>query len=146
MAADPRRALPAVERVVESLDGLPRPVLVDCARRAVDAARERAARGEPVDLDEVVADASARVSHLQSARLRRVVNATGVLLHTNLGRAPLGTDAVHDAAEVAGSYSNLEYRLDSGTRGSRHAAFEASRRPRGTVRVSESRLSLSAAT
>jgi len=120
MADDPRRALPAVERVVESLAGLPRPVLVDCAREAVDAARDRVARGIAVSFDEVVADARARVARLQAARLRRVVNATGVLLHTNLGRAPLGTDAVHDAAEVAGSYSNLEYRLDSGARGSRH--------------------------
>ena len=120
MADDPRRALPAVERVVESLDGLPRPVLVECARDAVDAARARVGGGARVDFDEVVADARARVTRVQSARLRRVVNATGVLLHTNLGRAPIGTDAVHDAAETAGSYSNLEYRLDSGTRGSRH--------------------------
>jgi L-seryl-tRNA(Ser) seleniumtransferase len=120
MADDPRRALPAVERVVECLDGLPHPVLVDCARDAVDAARQRAAGGATVSFDEVVADASTRVAKLRSARLRGVVNATGVLLHTNLGRAPLGTDAVQRAGEVAGNYSNLEYRLETGTRGSRH--------------------------
>ena len=56
----------------------------------------------------------------RAEQLRRVVNATGVLLHTNLGRAPLGADAIRDAADVAGGYSNLEYRMDSGERGSRH--------------------------
>ena len=70
--------------------------------------------------DTVVADADARVARRRAEQLRRVVNATGVLLHTNLGRAPLGADAIRDAAEVAGGYSNLEYRMDSGERGSRH--------------------------
>jgi L-seryl-tRNA(Ser) seleniumtransferase len=120
MAIDPRRTLPSVERVVARLGGLPQPLLVDCARAAVDAARDVVERGGSVSLDAVVADAEARVELRRHEQLRRVVNATGVLLHTNLGRAPLGAAAVHDAADVAGAYSNLEYRMDSGERGSRH--------------------------
>ncbi len=120
MAIDPRRTLPAVERVVARLGGLPQPLLVDCAREAVDAARDLVEHGGAVSFDAVVADAQVRVARRRHERLRRVVNATGVLLHTNLGRAPLGATAIRDAAEVAGSYSNLEYRMDTGERGSRH--------------------------
>ncbi|HXY90861.1 MAG TPA: L-seryl-tRNA(Sec) selenium transferase [Acidimicrobiia bacterium] len=120
MATDPRRALPAVERVAEGLHGLPRPLLVGCAREAIEAARERIELGAAVTPEDVLADAAARVDHLRSTRLRPVVNATGVLLHTNLGRAPLGAEALSEAVEIAGGYSNLEYRINSGERGSRH--------------------------
>jgi L-seryl-tRNA(Ser) seleniumtransferase len=117
---DPRRALPAVDRVLAALDGLPHGLLVECAREALDGARERTERGEPVDPDQVVADARRRVAQLRAGRLRPVVNATGVLLHTNLGRAPLGDDALAAAAAVGRGYSNLEFRLETGRRGSRH--------------------------
>jgi L-seryl-tRNA(Ser) seleniumtransferase len=120
MATDPRRALPAVERIVVRLAGLPHPLLADCAREAVDAARDEVGRGGTVTFDGVLADAEQRVARRRSAQLRRVVNATGVLLHTNLGRAPLAASAVRDASDVATGYSNLEYRMDSGVRGSRH--------------------------
>ena len=118
---DPRRALPSVERVLVELTGLPRALLVRCAREAVDTARQRTVDGEEVDPGGVLDDARARVAALQRTFLRPVVNATGVLLHTNLGRAPLGDDVLAEAARVAGSYSNLEYRLETGERGSRHA-------------------------
>ena len=117
---DPRRALPAVDRVLAGLDGLPHGLLVECAREALDAARERTERGETVDPDQVVADARHHVAQLRARRLRPVVNATGVLLHTNLGRAPLGDDALAAAAAVGRGYSNLEFRLETGRRGSRH--------------------------
>jgi len=117
---DPRRALPAIERVLAELDGLPHGLLVRCARDAVEQARERTERGEPVDADQVVQDARRRVDQRRAGRLRPVVNATGVLLHTNLGRAPLGDDALAAAARVARGYSNLELRLETGRRGSRH--------------------------
>ncbi|MDP9388982.1 MAG: L-seryl-tRNA(Sec) selenium transferase, partial [Actinomycetota bacterium] len=83
--------------------GLPHPLLVDAAREAV-------AAGDP-------ASARARAEAVSRSLLRPVVNATGVLLHTNLGRAPV-------AASVEARYSNLEFDLDSGRRGSRrnHAA------------------------
>lgn len=122
-ASDPRRTLPAVDRVVADLDGLPHPLLVECARAAVDHARATVTADTPPGtlLDSVVDDARARVAARRHALLHRVVNATGVIVHTNLGRAPLPAGAYTDAAAVATGYSNLEYRLDAGARGSRHA-------------------------
>jgi L-seryl-tRNA(Ser) seleniumtransferase len=120
MQDDPRRALPSVDRVVAELDGLPQPLLVDCARAAVDAARDVAARGDLVSAADVTADAQARANSLRASLLHRVVNATGVIVHTNLGRVPLDALALAAAADVACGYSNLEYRMESGERGSRH--------------------------
>jgi L-seryl-tRNA(Ser) seleniumtransferase len=121
MPGDPRRALPSVDRVVAALDGLPQPLLVDCARAAVDAARDTVAgRGDGVSADDVVADAQVRVDALRASLLHRVVNATGVIVHTNLGRVPLDPRALDAASDVATGYSNLEYRMESGDRGSRH--------------------------
>jgi len=105
---------------VAALDGLPHRLLADAARAAVDGARSDATRGRPVDPDAVVAAARARVDSVRRALLGRVVNATGVIVHTNLGRSPLPGDALAAAADVASGYSNLEYRLDEGRRGSRH--------------------------
>jgi L-seryl-tRNA(Ser) seleniumtransferase len=97
---------------------LPRALVARAARDAVAAARERAAAGDPTDLEAVVADAVARMQTQRAALLAPVLNATGVLLHTNLGRAPLGSVA-RSAMADAGGYTNIEYRLDTGTRGSR---------------------------
>src|SRR6476660_4773573 len=118
---DPRRTLPSVERVVSELAGLPHDLLVDAARAAVDAARATiAAGGAPPREDEVIADAAGRVGRMAVRRLQPLVNATGVLLHTNLGRAPLGDDAMAAVADVARGASNLELNLETGGRGSRH--------------------------
>ncbi|HCP45233.1 MAG TPA: L-seryl-tRNA(Sec) selenium transferase, partial [Deltaproteobacteria bacterium] len=59
-------------------------------------------------------------------RIRRVINATGVVLHTNLGRSPLSTSAIAAITRVAGTYSNLEMNLETGARDSRHARLGAS--------------------
>jgi len=117
---DPRRQLPSVERVLASLESdLPHALRAQVARAAVDAARERVELGQTVTADDVTADARARLAALESRLLQPVINATGVLLHTNLGRAPLGADTI--AAMAAGSgATNLEYRLAEGIRGSRH--------------------------
>jgi len=117
---DPRRHVPKVDRVAARLDGLPHPLLVACARDAVDSARAQAASGTAVHEDAVVADAATRVAALQRGLLHRVINATGVIVHTNLGRAPMAPASITAAADVATGYSNLEYRLDTGIRGSRH--------------------------
>ncbi len=117
---DPRRALPSVERVLGQLDGLPHQLLADAARAAVDAARQAVADGDPVDEAAVVADASVRVAEARTRLLQPVINATGVLLHTNLGRAPIGDEALAAVAAIGSGASNLEYRLDTGRRGSRH--------------------------
>jgi L-seryl-tRNA(Ser) seleniumtransferase len=122
---DPRRALPSVERLAASLQGqfagLPRALLVDAARDAVTTARAAIDAGDALTADEVAGDAAARVQRMQAARLRPLVNATGVILHTNLGRAPLGTDALADTVAITRGYSNLEYDADAGERGSRNA-------------------------
>jgi L-seryl-tRNA(Ser) seleniumtransferase len=121
---DPRRALPGVDQVLAALSGLPHELLVSCARDAIAAARERVSRGErpedAVSVDEVVADARHRVVRLRDRLLRPVINATGVIVHTNLGRAPIGDDALAAARAIGRGYSNLEYRMDDGERGSRH--------------------------
>ena len=93
---------------------------MECAREAIDDARAEAANGAAATVDEVIADAQRRVDALRGELLHRVVNATGVIVHTNLGRAPLARDALDAAAEVATGYSNLEYNMDAGERGSRH--------------------------
>ncbi len=118
---DPRRALPSVERVLRALDAtLPHALRAQCAREAVDAARERTAGGDAaVTPDSVIEDARDRLDALAQRLLAPVVNATGVLLHTNLGRAPLGDDALDAVRELA-AYSTLEFELPTGRRGSRH--------------------------
>jgi L-seryl-tRNA(Ser) seleniumtransferase len=105
-----------VDSVLAALDGVPHGLAVEVARAAVDDARAAAERGQPVDPAEVVADARGRAGEVMGRLLRPVINATGVIIHTNLGRVPLGpTDS-----RIATGYSNLEYRLDDGRRGSRH--------------------------
>ncbi len=77
------------------------------------------ALGQVVSTDDVASDAHARMTALEAQMLRPVINATGVLLHTNLGRAPLGADTIAAMAAASGA-TNLEYRLAEGIRGSRH--------------------------
>ncbi|MEX0664162.1 MAG: L-seryl-tRNA(Sec) selenium transferase [Acidimicrobiia bacterium] len=117
---DPRRALPAVDRVLRALHGLPHELLATCAREAIEAARDAAAEDRTVDEASVIADACERVEALRRGLLQPVVNATGVIVHTNLGRAPLAPEALGAVETVAAGYSNLEYRMHEGQRGSRH--------------------------
>jgi L-seryl-tRNA(Ser) seleniumtransferase len=98
------------------------PLAVEAARTVIDRARaEIQAGSDPGDLRERL---RVELGAARSPRLRRVLNATGVIVHTNLGRAPLAHAALERVDEVARGYSNLEYDLTSGTRGSRqdHAA------------------------
>jgi L-seryl-tRNA(Ser) seleniumtransferase len=102
----------------EALVALPHSAAVAAARDTLARAREEIAAGhDPGDLVARTLDAAARRAR---PALTRVVNATGVVLHTNLGRAPLAAAAAAHAAEVAAGYSNLEYDLRAGSRGSRH--------------------------
>jgi L-seryl-tRNA(Ser) seleniumtransferase len=102
------RALPSVDRLATSV-----------ARAVVEERREELLAGATDDPD-LVARARARLA----PSLRRVVNATGVVVHTNLGRAPLADVARAAVARAAEGYSNLELDLESGSRGSRHAHVE----------------------
>jgi L-seryl-tRNA(Ser) seleniumtransferase len=112
---DRRRKLPSVESVLAALDaGLPHAVRARIAREAIAAARTGASAS-----DDVLADAHARAAAFSAQLLGPVVNATGVLLHTNLGRAPLGSDAQAQMIDASG-YTNVEYRMLEGVRGARH--------------------------
>jgi L-seryl-tRNA(Ser) seleniumtransferase len=107
------RDLPSVDELVRGVDDA---LAVPAARTVLEQAREEIRAGaDPGDLGERLADALAAA---RRPALRRVLNATGVLVHTNLGRAPLAAAALERVRDAAG-YSNLEYDLSSGSRGSR---------------------------
>ncbi|HVW33324.1 MAG TPA: L-seryl-tRNA(Sec) selenium transferase [Acidimicrobiia bacterium] len=116
---DSRRTLPSVSKVLTVLSELPHGLAVGLAREVVDAARGRVEAGEAVTGEDVLAEARRRAAEVRRSLLGPLVNATGVIVHTNLGRAPLGAGPLEAVASVAGGYSNLEFRLDQGVRGSR---------------------------
>lgn len=123
--ADHLRSLPSVERLASRLPEAPHHLAVAAARAAIEAAREWVLAGEAAPLEEgLVAAATDRLALMARPSLRRVINATGVVLHTNLGRAPLAPAAVARVTEVAADYSNLEYDLERGERGNRGAHVE----------------------
>ena len=117
------RQLPSVEELSAVLDGVPRALAVRAAREAVDAARESILAGAPAPED-LAGDARERAEAMSRASLRHVINATGVIVHTNLGRAPLAGEASAAAGRAGSGYSNLEYDLAAGTRGSRQSHVE----------------------
>lgn len=118
---DRRRELPSVDRLLrepgveELLRATPRAAVVAAVREALAGARTRRA-GPPEDW---AAEIRERLAERRRPALRPVLNATGVVLHTNLGRAPLAEAAVRAMTAIAGGYANLEFDLDTGTRGSR---------------------------
>jgi L-seryl-tRNA(Ser) seleniumtransferase len=126
-ADDARRSLPSVDRLLqtEQLSALlrehPRALVVQAARDALAAMRLRAEpNGAGARAETIAVDAAARLAALFAPGPRRVINATGVILHTNLGRAPLSAAALAAMTAAARGYSALEFDLDSGERGSRH--------------------------
>ena len=108
------RDLPSVDELARTSGD---PLAVEAARVVLARAREEIQAGaDPGDLEARLAD---ELSVARTARLRRALNATGVIVHTNLGRAPLADAALERVREVGRGYSNLEYDLSAGTRGSR---------------------------
>ena len=122
---DSRRSLPSVDGLLQSeagralLEAYPRGGVVDALRESLSEARTS---GSPAESSEaaLVEAARRRLEEQHRPSLRRVVNATGVILHTNLGRAPLSLRARQAMEEVGRGYSTLEYDLEAGTRGARH--------------------------
>ena len=114
MARVELRDLPSVDELSRASDD---PLAVDAARELLAAAREEIRAGaDPGDLPTRL---RAQLDAAHRPALRRVLNATGILVHTNLGRAPLAAAAAERVAEIAHGYSNLEYDLREGARGSR---------------------------
>jgi L-seryl-tRNA(Ser) seleniumtransferase len=108
------RDLPSVDELARRIDD---PLALDAARAVIARAREEIRTGtDPGDLERRLVQELASV---RAPSLRRVINATGVIAHTNLGRAPLADEALARVRDAALGYSNLEYDLAKGTRGSR---------------------------
>ncbi|MBW3590774.1 MAG: L-seryl-tRNA(Sec) selenium transferase [Actinobacteria bacterium] len=120
--ADQLRLLPQVDRLSAELDGAaPHALKVQAARRAVAGAGAAVRDGRPApSFEDLVQIAQSLLHKQQRLGLGPVINATGVLLHTNLGRAPLSADALEAVQEVSRGYSNLEFDLTRGKRGSRY--------------------------
>ncbi len=117
------RSLPAVHELAARLDA-PHALAVAAARGAIDEHRACLLAGQP-DAGDVEERARELLAALERPSLRQVINATGVILHTNLGRAPLAASVRDAVAQAAEGYGNLELDLDTGERGSRHAHVEA---------------------
>jgi L-seryl-tRNA(Ser) seleniumtransferase len=122
--AEALRALPSVEELAASLDGVPHADAVRAARAVIAEARERILGGHAADPAALTDAARVWLAADSRPRLRRVINASGVIVHTNLGRAPLADSAREAVARVAEGYSNLEYDVERGERGSRQAHVE----------------------
>jgi L-seryl-tRNA(Ser) seleniumtransferase len=130
---NPFRRLPAVNDLLAdpALLGLavshPHALLVAAIRQELDALRERLARGEAIDgevnAEMLAARVARRLERDFAPKLRTVINATGIVLHTNLGRAPMAEEAARAAHDAARGYLNLELDLDSGKRSSRQNAI-----------------------
>jgi L-seryl-tRNA(Ser) seleniumtransferase len=123
---DARRGLPSVTSLLESegiqtlLEHVPRGVVVDAIRRTIASVRSSHAEA-PADAEGWTAAVANAVDDATRRSLRRVINATGVVLHTNLGRAPLAAAALDAIDRVARGFSNLEYDVAGGQRGSRYS-------------------------
>lgn len=122
------RDLPAIDRLLEviitypELGELPHQIIVDKLRAVVGEARNQLRQKQTVDIsvESLVTKARRELLALGTCSLRKVVNATGVVLHTNLGRAPLGKNAVRMVQDIMSGYNTLEYNVATGERGSRY--------------------------
>ncbi len=118
------RNIPSVDRILHELDGveMPRPALVALIRRELATVRSEAMRSRSsIDATQRVRDA---IDGLRRAKIQPVINGTGVIIHTNLGRSPLGASAIAAMSESASEFNNLEFDLTDGSRGGRAAYLE----------------------
>lgn len=123
--------LPQVDRIlrhpliVEAQSRVRRDLLADIVRQKLDLLRNSDAAGADADIDAIAADVVSTVDALLTPSLRKVINGTGVVLNTNLGRAPISPTAIAALHEVATGYCNLEIDLASGKRGKRSARIDS---------------------
>ena len=118
MRCDKRRQIPAVSKILEALghSDLPRRFVVELARRELSQIRASSAAAE---FESIVTDIRRSLDELRASRLQSVINGTGIVIHTNFGRAPLPSEAMHALNDIGAAYSNLEYDLSKGERGGR---------------------------
>jgi L-seryl-tRNA(Ser) seleniumtransferase len=122
--SDARRNVPSVTSVLERpevkdlLTRYPRALVVEAIRGTLQNLRDNP---QPVAPQSLIDGIEERVRSASLPSLRTVINATGIVLHTNLGRAPLADAAIDAITQIAGGYTNLEYDLDAGRRGSRYS-------------------------
>jgi L-seryl-tRNA(Ser) seleniumtransferase len=118
-----RRKIPAVNRVLDALGhyDLPRLLVVDLVRRQLSRVRAKASTPDFKSIVDLVRGA---IEQLRASRLQPVINGTGIVIHTNFGRAPLAPEAIRTLREIGPAYSNLEYDLISGERGHRATYIE----------------------
>jgi len=125
------RHLPSVDRLISEgrikqlAETYPHELLVSLVRQQLERERLAIIAGNKCSpIDEIVESISAQLHRLENPSLSPVINATGVVIHTNLGRAPLSQEAIAAMDTASKGYSNLEFDLDSGRRGSRHVHIE----------------------
>ncbi len=120
---DERRQIPAVSKILDALgqSDLPRPFVVELVRRKLSQIRASRVAAE---FESIVADIRRSLDECRASRLQSVINGTGIVIHTNFGRAPLSSEAMHALNEIGPAYSNLEYDLVKGERGGRGAYVE----------------------
>ena len=119
MASDHQalRALPSVEILAKSLateSTLPRALVTAFVQREIKLMREAILAGEPLTREDIESGISERLAGFAASRLQPVINATGVVIHTNLGRSPLGPEAAESLTRIATGYCNLEFNLAEG--------------------------------
>lgn len=114
------------DKRIEDLKNIPRTLILDAIRDTIALVRQNILNNkiETVVYEDIVEDIIALVTLKNAMHLKRVINGTGTVLHTNLGRAVLSKSAVEAVIDVASSYSNLEFDIDNGARGSRYSHVE----------------------
>src|SRR5437660_1603961 len=120
-----RAQIPAVTKVLDALGhyDLPRPMIVNVVRRELSQIR---AKSEVPEFELIVSLVLRSLDELCASRLQPIINGTGIVIHTNFGRAPLPRDAICALNEIGSGYSNLEYDLATGERGGRGSYVETS--------------------
>ena len=117
------RAIPSVDKLLQSLgdSDLPRAVVVSLVRRELASLRKE----EHVPrFESIIERLRASIDDLQLSRIQPLINGSGIIIHTNFGRAPLADAAIEAMSEVAANYNNLEYSLTNGERGHRGSYLE----------------------
>src|SRR3989304_10352939 len=125
------RQIPSIEEILQSeelrkyISSLSRPVVTQVIRRIVQGIRkEMSKKGLSFSKEQLLTKVIEELEALSSSTLKPVINGTGVIIHTNLGRAPIGEEVLRHIAEVSTNYSSLEYDLKKGKRGERTTFLE----------------------